>query len=52
MRPGEPDYDPRTLFIPQGAWKEFTPFEKQVHVSYSRSLTIINMLIISVLGGL
>lgn len=29
-RPGEPGYDPRTLYIPAKAWKEFTPFEKQV----------------------
>ncbi|KAH8829749.1 muts domain V-domain-containing protein [Flagelloscypha sp. PMI_526] len=27
--PGDPQYDPRTLFIPKGAWKTFTPFEKQ-----------------------
>jgi DNA mismatch repair protein MSH6 len=29
-RPGDPDYDPRTLYIPPRAWKDFTPFEKQV----------------------
>ncbi len=29
VRPGEPGYDPRTLYIPQAAWKSFTPFEKQ-----------------------
>ncbi|KAI0319317.1 muts domain V-domain-containing protein [Amylostereum chailletii] len=29
VRPGEPGYDPRTLFIPKSAWNEFTPFEKQ-----------------------
>ncbi|KAI0642601.1 DNA mismatch repair protein Msh6 [Trametes meyenii] len=28
-RPGEPGYDPRTLYIPPKAWKDFTPFEKQ-----------------------
>lgn len=28
-RPDHPDYDPRTLFIPPLAWKEFSPFEKQ-----------------------
>ncbi|PBK99844.1 DNA mismatch repair protein msh6 [Armillaria gallica] len=28
-RPGDPKYDPRTLYIPNRAWKEFTPFEKQ-----------------------
>ncbi|KAI0066930.1 DNA mismatch repair protein Msh6 [Artomyces pyxidatus] len=29
VRPGEPGYDPRTLYIPKKAWAEFTPFEKQ-----------------------
>ncbi|OSX60854.1 hypothetical protein POSPLADRAFT_1146631 [Postia placenta MAD-698-R-SB12] len=29
VRPGQPGYDPRTLYIPPQAWKEFTPFEKQ-----------------------
>ena len=24
-----PDYDPRTLYIPQSAWSKFTAFEKQ-----------------------
>ncbi|KAG6836841.1 hypothetical protein H0H93_002521 [Arthromyces matolae] len=28
-RPGESNYDPRTLYIPKAAWAEFTPFEKQ-----------------------
>ncbi|KAF8068932.1 muts domain V-domain-containing protein [Lyophyllum atratum] len=28
-RPGEADYDPRTLHVPKSAWAEFTPFEKQ-----------------------
>jgi len=28
-READPDYDPQTLFIPNTAWKEFTPFEKQ-----------------------
>jgi DNA mismatch repair protein MSH6 len=27
--PGDPDYDPRTLYIPPLAWKGFSPFEKQ-----------------------
>lgn len=27
--PEDPDYDPRTLYIPQSAWAKFTPFEKQ-----------------------
>ncbi|KAF2402743.1 putative DNA mismatch repair protein Msh6 [Trichodelitschia bisporula] len=26
---GHPDYDPRTIFIPPGAWNKFSPFEKQ-----------------------
>ncbi|CUM68416.1 uncharacterized protein PRCAT00006139001 [Priceomyces carsonii] len=25
----DPNYDPRTLYIPQSAWGKFTPFEKQ-----------------------
>ncbi|KAI9069848.1 DNA mismatch repair protein Msh6 [Trametes sanguinea] len=29
VRPGQPGYDPRTLYIPPSAWKQFTPFEKQ-----------------------
>ncbi|KAF9528358.1 muts domain V-domain-containing protein [Crepidotus variabilis] len=28
-RPGELDYDPRTLYVPKSAWATFTPFEKQ-----------------------
>ncbi|KAI8853214.1 muts domain V-domain-containing protein [Chytridium lagenaria] len=28
-RPTDPDYDPRTLFIPPHAWKKFTAFETQ-----------------------
>ncbi|KIY68031.1 DNA mismatch repair protein Msh6 [Cylindrobasidium torrendii FP15055 ss-10] len=28
-RPGDPMYDPRTLYVPKSAWSEFTPFEKQ-----------------------
>ncbi|CAO3601033.1 unnamed protein product [Absidia cylindrospora] len=27
--PSSPDYDPRTLYVPASAWKNFTPFEKQ-----------------------
>ncbi|KAI9301123.1 muts domain V-domain-containing protein [Cunninghamella echinulata] len=27
--PDSPDYDPRTLYIPNSAWQKFTPFEKQ-----------------------
>ncbi|SCV00412.1 LAME_0G09538g1_1 [Lachancea meyersii CBS 8951] len=27
--PGDPDYDPRSLYIPPSAWTKFTPFEKQ-----------------------
>ncbi|GAA5982227.1 hypothetical protein JCM10908_004792 [Rhodotorula pacifica] len=29
IRPGEPGYDPRTLYIPKSAWATFTPFERQ-----------------------
>ncbi|KAF8155583.1 muts domain V-domain-containing protein [Crassisporium funariophilum] len=29
-KPTDPDYDPRTLYIPDGAWSSFTPFEKQI----------------------
>lgn len=29
MRPGEPGYDARTLYVPQSAFAKFTPFEKQ-----------------------
>ncbi|KAG7660679.1 MSH6 [[Candida] subhashii] len=25
----DPNYDPRTLYVPQSAWSKFTPFEKQ-----------------------
>ncbi|KLT40648.1 putative mismatch repair-related protein [Cutaneotrichosporon oleaginosum] len=28
-RPEDPEYDPRTIYIPSRAWNEFTPFEKQ-----------------------
>ena len=28
-RPGDMNYDKRTLYIPPSAWKSFTPFEKQ-----------------------
>lgn len=28
-RPGDPDYDPRTVYIPPKAWNDFTPFETQ-----------------------
>ncbi|KAJ9661332.1 DNA mismatch repair protein msh6 [Coniosporium apollinis] len=27
--PNHPDYDPRTIYIPPLAWKDFSPFEKQ-----------------------
>lgn len=33
VRPGEPGYDPRTIYVPKSAWAEFTPFEKQVRQS-------------------
>ncbi|KAG1747375.1 DNA mismatch repair protein Msh6 [Suillus lakei] len=29
VRPGEPGYDPRTLYIPKKSWTDFTPFETQ-----------------------
>ncbi|KAF8483462.1 DNA mismatch repair protein Msh6 [Russula ochroleuca] len=29
VRPGEPGYDPRTLYVPKKAWNDFSPFEKQ-----------------------
>ncbi|KIY47863.1 DNA mismatch repair protein Msh6 [Fistulina hepatica ATCC 64428] len=28
-RPGDKNYDPRTLYVPKSAWATFTPFEKQ-----------------------
>lgn len=28
-RPGDENYDSRTLYIPQSAWKQFTAFERQ-----------------------
>ena len=28
-RPGEAEYDSRTVYIPKSAWKDFTPFEEQ-----------------------
>lgn len=27
--PSDPDYDPRTIYIPPAAWNKFSPFEKQ-----------------------
>ena len=27
--PGDPEYDPRTIYIPPMAWNKFSPFEKQ-----------------------
>ena len=32
IRPGEPGYDPRTIYIPKSSWAGFTPFEKQVGI--------------------
>ncbi|KAJ2714892.1 DNA mismatch repair protein msh6 [Coemansia spiralis] len=29
LRPDEAGYDRRTLYVPPGAWKQFSPFEKQ-----------------------
>ncbi|KAH9994684.1 hypothetical protein BJV77DRAFT_1059906 [Russula vinacea] len=31
VRPGEPGYDPRTLYVPKKAWNDFSPFEKQLY---------------------
>ena len=28
-KPNSPDYDPRSIYIPPGAWSKFSPFEKQ-----------------------
>nr|WJN24935.1 mismatch repair protein [Tranzscheliella williamsii] len=28
-RPGDAEYDSRTVYIPKAAWKDFTPFEEQ-----------------------
>jgi len=39
-KPGDPNYDQRTLLIPNEAWKEFTPFEKQVWMS---DLNLVNI---------
>lgn len=27
--PGDPDYDPSSVFVPRSAWNKFSPFEKQ-----------------------
>lgn len=45
VRPGQPGYDPRTLYIPAAAWKSFTPFEKQVSLSSISRLTRLRILI-------
>ncbi|EGO03735.1 hypothetical protein SERLA73DRAFT_119383 [Serpula lacrymans var. lacrymans S7.3] len=36
VKPGEPGYDPRTLYIPKKAWADFTPFEKQLYEDDAR----------------
>ncbi|KAI6043995.1 muts domain V-domain-containing protein [Pisolithus marmoratus] len=36
LRPGEPGYDPRTLYIPKQVWADFTPFEKQLYEDDAR----------------
>ena len=41
IRPGEPGYDPRTLYIPIKAWKTFTPFEKQVYARAVRHRVVV-----------
>ncbi|KAG1753520.1 uncharacterized protein EDB91DRAFT_1098327 [Suillus paluster] len=38
VRPDEPGYDPRTLYIPKKAWTDFTPFEKQVQLIFCFTL--------------
>ena len=39
VRPGEPGYDPRTLYIPKKAWNDFSPFEKQVSEVFFETAT-------------
>ncbi|GJJ14893.1 hypothetical protein Clacol_009163 [Clathrus columnatus] len=41
-QPGDPDYDPTTLYIPPSAWKTFTPFEKQFWELYEDDARIGN----------
>ncbi|KAF8259998.1 muts domain V-domain-containing protein [Lactarius quietus] len=36
VRPGEPSYDPRTLYVPKKAWNDFSPFEKQLYEEDAR----------------
>lgn len=51
MRPGEPGYDPRTLYIPRKAWAEFTPFEKQVGRFKGAMIHVSDHTFSTVLGG-
>lgn len=51
-KPGDPNYDPRTLYIPAKAWKDFTPFEKQVSTSHRGSFNVPDSSNSLVLGGL
>lgn len=39
--PSNPNYDPRTLFIPPSAWSKFTPFEKQFWEIKSRLMDTV-----------
>ena len=50
VRPGEPGYDPRTIYVPKTAWAGFTPFEKQVQKCQSCRRTP-NLLDFVVLGN-
>jgi len=50
-KPTHPDYDPRTIYIPDSAWGTFTPFEKQVRRSYCLFHYFISLTILVVLGG-
>lgn len=40
-KPGTPEYDPRTLYIPPSAWSKFTPFEKQFWEIKSRLMDTV-----------
>ena len=48
-KPDDPDYDPRTLYVPPKAWSTFTPFEKQVRSSFSHCKARADLQL--VLGG-
>lgn len=50
VRPGEPGYDPRTIYIPPKSWQSFSPFEKQVGIRLSSDVMCLTCLLL-VLGG-